>query len=438
MRLSTILCSILVFLLSAPVGLAQKSDNGSPAGPAAMETPFSNVRRENLLNGLQIVTLERPADATIKCLIVIRTGSMFDSIGKSGLVAMTQRTLLAVNPQLREEMESLQTRIEWGVDWDKTWFRLEMPPANFEAALEILGRLLVVETIRPDAFKRAQQEQVETIRRGFTPERRADEAFHQALFGDYPYGRNVLGTELTVSNLRQGDVYDIFERFYLANNAAIILTGKVAPERSLRTFKYLFGGWSKGSSVPATFRQPVPPTQLKVVRVEDAAAEQTELRGGIIGVRYASPEFPLTQLLVEVLIQRWARESGGATSPVQFSAENRILAGPLQFKARVAPTETEALSQKLTGIFAGLATSPVTDVELAQARTTLLQRLDARSIEDWLFEIEAFSLPRNYPLALRSRLNTITSAELQTTAKRLIESSALTLVVLGRSPNGTR
>jgi hypothetical protein len=60
---------------------------------------------------------------------------MFDSVGRSGLVALTQRTLLAVNPRLREELESLQARIDWGVDTDKTWFRLESPPAAFEEAL---------------------------------------------------------------------------------------------------------------------------------------------------------------------------------------------------------------------------------------------------------------------------------------------------------------
>lgn len=442
MRLSTILGSILMILAITPAGLAQPAAPASSGGNGgAAETAYSNVRRDSLLNGLQIVTLERPAESTIKCLIVIRTGSMFDSVGKSGLVALTQRTLLAVNPQLREEMDSLQTKIDWGVDSDKTWFRMETPPANFEAALEILGRLLVVETIRPDAFKRAQAEQLELIRRPPTSSglaERASDAFHQALFGDYPYGRNVIGTELTVANLRQGDVYDIFQRFYLANNSAVILAGKVAPEKALRAFKYLFGGWSKGSSVPATFRQPAQISELKLIRVDVPGAEQVEIRGGLTGVKYASPEFLQTQLMVEILTRRWANEASGGNARVEFRADRRVLPGPLYFSARVAPPEAEALSQRLTAHFSALATTPITAEELTAARASLLARLTDRPVEEWLFDIEAFGLPRNYPLTLRNRLESSTATELQSLIQRLVGGNALTVVVLGGSTGAAK
>ena len=143
MRFSKVhLLGVLIAVLPV-AGYGQGSDRSSVATPVN-ETQFSNVRRESLLNGLQIITHQRPGDPTIRCEIVIRIGSMFDSVGRSGLVALTQRTLLAVNPRLREELESLQARIDWGVDTDKTWFRLESPPAAFEEALEILSRLLVV------------------------------------------------------------------------------------------------------------------------------------------------------------------------------------------------------------------------------------------------------------------------------------------------------
>lgn len=442
MRLSTILGSILMILAITTVCLAQPATPASSGGNGgAAETAYSNVRRDNLLNGLQIVTLEQPTESTIKCLIVIRTGSMFDSVGKSGLVALTQRTLLAVNPQLREEMDSLQTKIDWGVDRDKTWFRMEMPPANFEAALEILGRLLVVETIRTDAFKRAQTEQLELIRQGIAlpgSAQRADDAFHQTLFGDYPYGRNVIGTELTVANLRQGDVYDIFQRFYLANNSAVILAGKIAPEKALRAFKYLFGGWSKGSIVPATFRQPAQVSELKLVRLDASGSERVEIRGGLTGVRYASPEFLLTQLMVEILTRRWASEAGGQSARVEFEAARQALPGPLYFSAQVAPAEAEALSQRVTAIFSGLSTNPVTADELTAARTSLLTKLSARPVEEWLFDIEAFGLPRNYPLTLRNRLESTTTTELQALIRKLFEGNALTVVVLGGSASAAK
>jgi hypothetical protein len=82
--------------------------------------PYSEVRRDTLLNGLQITSLRIAGQTQIQCDLIVRAGSMFDPVAKTGLAGMTQRTLLAVNPRLREELESLQSTIEWGWNWDTT------------------------------------------------------------------------------------------------------------------------------------------------------------------------------------------------------------------------------------------------------------------------------------------------------------------------------
>src|SRR5215468_10516023 len=156
--LSLVTCGILLTGVLITLAVAQKKDKDkdkdkNPPVPAVIPpTPYSDVRRDSLLNGLQIITLERAADANVKCDLIIRAGSMFDLAGKSGMAALTQESLLAVNPQLKDEIESLQGKIDWGLDWDTTWFHIETPASGFDTVFEILGRLLVVENIRPDAF----------------------------------------------------------------------------------------------------------------------------------------------------------------------------------------------------------------------------------------------------------------------------------------------
>src|SRR5258706_515812 len=57
------MCAVLLLALGSGGANAQKK--GDPTGPTqpapAAATPFSNVRRDSLLNGMQIVTLERAA-----------------------------------------------------------------------------------------------------------------------------------------------------------------------------------------------------------------------------------------------------------------------------------------------------------------------------------------------------------------------------------------
>jgi zinc protease len=428
-----------LIVVLAPLAGAQKKDkdkdkDNNPPVPAIIPpTPYSNVRRDNLLNGLQIITLERANDANVKCDLVIRAGAMFDLTGKAGLAALTQDTLLAVNPQLKEEIESLQGNIDWGLNWDTTWFHIETPANNFDAVFEILGRLLVVENIRPDAFKRAQQERLEKIKSvKRAPAEQADEAFFKAVYGDHPYGHEIHGGEGSVTGIKQADVYDFLKRFYLANNVSIIVVGNITHERAIKPFKNFFGGWAKGQAVPATFRQPQQVLQSKLVKVEIADAPNVELRGGMIGFKSSDPDFLGSVAMARILSARLKREAESIGGSFTVQSLRRILSGPFYFSATVPADQAQAFSLKATESFASLATTTVSAEELAAAKSSLVEEHAARSVEDYLREIEVFKAPKNYPLTVKESIEKITGADVQRAAKRIFDANAMTVVALGR------
>lgn len=438
--LSLVSCGLLLIGVLAPLASAQKNDKNkdkdksNPPVPAILPpTPYSDVRRDNLLNGLQIITLERVGDANVKCDLIIRAGAMFDLAGKTGLAALTQETLLTVNPRLKEEIESLQAKIAWGLNWDTTWFHIETPANNFDAVFEILARLLVVENIRPDAFKRAGQERLEKVKSlKPTPAEQADEAFFKAIYGDHPYGHNIEGGEGAVPGIKQADVYDFLKRFYIANNVSIIVVGNITHDRAMRPFKAFFGGWAKGQSVPATFRQPAQTVQLKLVKVEVPDAPNVELRGGMIGFRSADPDFLVAEGVARILNARLKREAESIGGSFTALSPRRILSGPFYFSASIPADQASTFSRKATESFASLATTLVSAEELAAAKSGLAEEHAARSVDDYLREIEVFRSPKNYPLTVKEAIEKITAADVQRAAKRLFDANAITVVALGR------
>jgi zinc protease len=400
-----------------------------PVTPAPA-TAYSDVRRDSLLNGLQIVTLERANEQGLKCDLILRTGAMFDLVDKAGLAALTQATLLAVNPRIKEEFESLNAKLDWGVNSDITWFHIESPASSFDGVMEILARLLVVENVRPDAFKKAQQETLDRLKtRQLTTAERADAEFLKALYGAHPYGHSIEGSVHSISGMKQGDIYDFLKRFYMGNDAFAVVTGNVKHERIMRTFKTFFGGWIKGSIIQPTFRAPQRIASLNFVKVEAADAATVELRGGVLGVRVNDPEYLAVELLTRILSARLKRANlDGVT--VQHPA--RILPAPFYFAA-TAPTErAQELSRQVTEAFAALATQAITADELAAAKAAASAEYAARPIAQFLRDIETFNLPKNYPLELDKKINQLTAAELQRVAKRLLEANALTVVAVGR------
>ena len=400
----------------------------------APQTPLSGVKRDALLNGLQIIVLDTPAPR-VRCDLLIRGGSMFDLAGRAGLAAVTQETLLAVNPRLHEEIESLEGTINWGLGYDESWFRLDIPQKNFETALEIVSRLLITENIRADAFKRAKEAQIEKVRQieqSLTPAVRADRALADGLYGQHPYARSIDGTEATVSAIVHGDVLDFYKRVYIANDSSVIVTGPIGPERVMRTFRVLFGSWVKGPLVPPTFRQPARTTDVKVLKVNVADSPKVELRGGLIGLQVTDKDFLITQVLARILQER-LKQSFGPDSPdtIKAFAVDRVLPGPVFFSASIPPDKAPQVSRAATDAFAAFAANPPSEAELASAKASLKGDKAAMTVADQLFEVERFGLPKNTPLTWPTRLDAVTAAEVQRVARRLLEANALTVIVLG-------
>lgn len=422
--------ALCVTLLSAPA-FAQKKDSKTQLAPVttAPKTAYSDVRRDNLLNGFQIITLENTDSAMLKCDVIVKAGSMFDLIDKTGLAALTQAALIAVNPRVKEEFESLNAKITWGVTHDTTWFHIESPVNGFDTAMEIFARLLVVENVRPDAVKKAQADQLAKIKAmQLTPAQRADEAFNAALYGTHPYGHNLDGNEKSVNGMKPGDLYDFVKRFYLSNNAFAVVTGPVKHERVMRTFKTFFGGWTKGGLTPATFRAPQRIAALNLVKVE-ADAPNVELRGGVLGTRYGDTDYLVTEVLGQVLAARF--KSAGLDGITVHTPKN-ILNAPLLFSASVPADQAQAISRKATDVFASLASQPVTEEELAAARAALTAAYATSTPERFLLHIEIYQLAKTYPLNLNQAINNVSAADAQRVAKRLLEANALTVVALGR------
>ncbi len=436
MQLSKLSSLVLSGLLLAGLLVsaeAQKKDKHPLPAPAPA-TPYSNVKRDNLLNGLQIVSLEREGDPMVRMYLVIRTGAMFDLVGKTGQAALTQESLVAANPRLKDELESLQARIDWGVNWDTTWFEIETPASNFDTVTEIFARLISVDNVRADAFKQALQNQIDKVKaRRPSPAELADESFFKSLFGDHPYGHSIDGNEATLSGIIQGDVFDFLRRFYNANNASVVIVGNITHQRIMRAFKVFFGGWTKGQIIPATFRPPAQVTRLKTVKVESPEAAKVEIRAGMLGVKRADPDYLATEVLARVLLARLKKYAEASGSEFSIRSLPRVLPNPFYVSASVPPEQATAFMRILNESFAGLDANPVTDEELAAAKSSLSADYMSRTVEHYLREIEIYTLPKNYPLTLASKIEAITGVDLQRVTKKLIGANALTIVSVGKA-----
>ena len=190
----------------------------------------------------------------------------------------------------------------------------------------------------------------------------------------------------------------------------------------------LWGGWAKGQIIQATFRSPAQNTQLRVIKVEQADAANVEIRGGVIGLKVTDPDFLVTELMARILQARLGGEAGEVT----VRSWPHLLPGPLAFSASVPADKAPELSRKMTEAFAALATNSFAGEELAAAKSYLIGQYASLPVELNLRNIEIYSLPRNFPLNVATKIEAVTSADIQRVAKKLLDANALTLLVSGK------
>src|SRR5262249_10246695 len=146
----------------------------------------------------------------------------------------------------------------------------------------------------------------------------------------------------------------------------------------------------------------------------------------------ADTDFLVAEAMARILNVRLKREAESIGGSFTAQSPRRVLSGPFYFSASIPADQASGFSRKATESFASLATTSVSAEELAAAKSALSEDHAARSVEDYLREIEVFKAPKNYPLMLKENIEKITAADVQRVAKRLFDANAMTVVALGR------
>lgn len=87
------------------------------------------------------------------------------------------------------------------------------------------------------------------------------ESLQRGLWQTHPYARPVTGTEEEILSLTREDVMDIYRRYYVPNNAIIVISGDIEPQTAYRlaeniTVRCRRGMKSGKNLFPQSIRQP--------------------------------------------------------------------------------------------------------------------------------------------------------------------------------------
>ena len=255
---------------------------------------------------------------------------------------------------------------------------------NFETLMRAMRDAMLYPSFDEQEF--AQEIQVvlgELDRQQSEPGYYLDRTLMDKLFYKYPSRKSPGGTRETVATATTEKMRLIQSRYYVPNNAALVITGDVQPEKAFEMAERLFGGWKRGEDpfvkFPIVDHPPLAKSEgIFVTQDVENVIIQIGWHGPSIGKdnasTYAADVFSFIVEQPGSRLQRALIDSGLAVSvDVHYYTQRNV--GPIRITLVTSPEKAKAA---LAAVYSELSqfNDPkyFTDEELANAKTLLESR----------------------------------------------------------------
>lgn len=346
--------------------------------------PAESIRLKTLPNGLRVLVREAHEAPLVTIDLWIRAGSSRETAETNGVAHFMEHLLFRGTAkrgrgEVDRDIEELGATLNATTSRD--WMHLYTTVASryWQNALEVVADAVQNSALRPEDVEREQMIILDELARAADdPVRDASQRLAELLFQKHPYRLPVAATRDSIIRVQREQVVEFYRKYYVPNNASLVIVGDVTEAEAFAAAENLFGKWQK-RDIADPEPEPEPPpdaprhAQFKVRRgfpvvgigfmapsvkeVKDVCACDLLLsllgrRDGLL-TRLLVGEGVATRVTVDFLTQRY---------PGLFSIVVELPEGG-------NPQQVEAM---VVGALQQLAKTPVTEAELARAKREIL------------------------------------------------------------------
>jgi len=329
-----------------------------------------------------------------------------------------------------------------------TSFALKVLSEHFERGVQLLADNELHPALPEEAFKIVRTQVAGTVAGQLqSPDHLAKQALKAALFPpNDPSLRQA--TPKSVSSLTQQNVKDYFKSVFRPDQTAIVVIGKVTPERAKTVIERYFGGWQATGLKPDTLLPPAPPNAPAAVVVPDGSRIQDKvILAETLGMTRANPDYYALKLGNHVL--------GGGFYATRLYQDLREKSGLVYFvSVEVSADQTRALYAVNYGCnpdnvsktqnivernLVKMVNQPVDPGELRQAQAMLLKEItlsesSSDSIAQGLISRSILDLPVDEPTIAAQHYMALTAEQVKAAFAKWVRPGDLVRVTQGPTP----
>lgn len=211
--------------------------------------PTQPIHRTTLSNGMVVLVTENSTADIIAARIFVRAGSRWEQPHQAGLshllsAVLTKGTEKLSSLEIAEHVESVGAHLSTDSTTDYFLVSIKSVSSDFADMLQLASDLLRFPTFPMQELDlerrltlqaiRSQQEQPFTV---------AFDQLRHMMYGEHPYAMSGLGSEYTVAQLTQEDLFSYHRAHFRPDNIIISLSGSIQIDAAIALIEDTLGNW---------------------------------------------------------------------------------------------------------------------------------------------------------------------------------------------------
>lgn len=235
------LAAAACLLAPAAASLMAAQDSARPPG----------IQRSVLDNGLGVFVVENHLSPLAMVLVAVRNGAFTQGPDERGLAHLYEHMLFRTYGRDPAEFSGAVAELDGtyngSTSQEVVTYWVMVPSHRTQKAIEILGRLLTRVRFDRDDLAEERRVVLDEIARGQSdPEQSLDRQVNERLWGATLHRHDVGGDAASVAGITLEQLQATFERYYVPNNAAVIVSGDVSAPEVMREVERRFRDWKRG------------------------------------------------------------------------------------------------------------------------------------------------------------------------------------------------
>ena len=348
-----------------------------------MPVAGSDLRRTVLPNGLTVLSESMPGVRSVALGAWVRAASLHESAEKMGVSHMLEHMVFKGTPtrsakDLALALETLGGSLDAYTSREHTSYQAKVLDEHLPQAADVLADLIFRPTLRGSDLaleKKVVLEEISTV--DDTPDDLVFELHNAQMWGNHPYGYQILGTRETVGALGTSDLRALHSRAYHPEQIVVAAAGNVEHDDLLETLQST--GWGdipRGGLAP--MKSPAPIVQTPAAVHFERETAQTHIVIGSEAFAHSDPRrYAMTMIgmlfgggMSSRLFQRIREELGLAYSVYSFQSFHEdagmhgVYVGTTPDSARAA---VDAINEELEK----LSTAGMSDEDITAGKSQL-------------------------------------------------------------------